>query len=89
MTAMSSKWRFERDPHSPSGFLSQNRPSTDALGVLHRWRDQQANRNFTVTVDEDDLLEAILTYDEIDKDAGSHLDELCSQHGVERHFLNL
>jgi len=84
MKKINVKYRFQRPTNSPIGFGRRNRPSTDALGALHRWRDAHGGREFNVQVDEDDHIEAELTCDVDDVDAGSQLDVLCLEHAVER-----
>jgi hypothetical protein len=78
---ISTSYRFERDKQSPSGFLSKNRASTDALSELHCWRNLFAGCSFSVTVDEDYALEATLAFSEDDADAGGQIDHLCAQRG--------
>jgi len=79
-----STWRFTRDGQSPSGFLSRNRASTDALSALYRWQVLAENRSFEVTLDEDQALEAALTTTIDDISAGSQLEALCSELGIKR-----
>jgi hypothetical protein len=79
-----STWRFIRDDRSPSGFLSRNRASTDALSALSRWQLLVEKRSFEVTLDEDQALEAALTTTVDDLSAGNQLDFLCGELGIKR-----
>lgn len=80
-------YKFERDPQSISGFLSTNRPSTDSLNVLHIWQSRARSRAYDVLRDEDELLEARLTFATSDGNAGQQLDELCLERGVRRTYV--
>lgn len=79
-----STWRFKRDDQLPSGFLSRNRASTDALSALYRWQVLVESRSFEVILDEDHALEAALTTTVDDLSAGSQLDFLCGELGIKR-----
>jgi hypothetical protein len=79
-----AKYRFERPANSSLGFGRINRPSTDALGALYRWANAESGLTYAKSLDEDQLLEAEITCDSSDIYAGSHLDMLCAEHGVQR-----
>lgn len=68
-------------------FFSSNRPSTDALSVLHLWRDLQAGRDFEIIDDSDYHLVASLTLEEDDGEAGPQLQALSTTHGVRHDFI--
>lgn len=87
MAKTSAKYRFERISNSLAGFGSKNRPSTDAIGALQRWRAINIERSFTILVDEDEFIEAELTWDDADTSAGALLDDFCFKKGVERRHL--
>lgn len=82
----SAKIRFTGDD-SIVRFLSRNRPSTDALCVLHRWREMGSGRDFETIEDTDDHIIAKLMFADSDDSAGPQLQLLGSQHGVEHEFL--
>lgn len=84
MSISTSVWRFQRDSTSPTGFVSENRPSTNALAALVRWEGLAPNRSYVVLVDDDAMLEAKLSVDMNDQIAGSQLDTLCSHFGLSR-----
>lgn len=81
------RYRFTRAVDSPSGFLSQNRPSTDAINALERWKAAGHRRKFEVKIDEEEELVAVLSFDTTDMDAGGQLDAACYDCGVSRHFI--
>ena len=70
--------------NSIEGFLSSNRPSTDALNAVGDWSNSQPERSHTVRVVEDKLLVVELSWSEADDSAGSDLDEACRKFGVDR-----
>lgn len=78
-----ARYRFSRSD-SIKGFLSKNRPSTDALGALAVWQDGHADRDFSKHIDEDEQLVAELSWNESDDSAGPSLDDACSKFGVAR-----
>jgi hypothetical protein len=88
MSKFTAKYRFIRPPNSIVAFGRSNRASTDAVGALHRWRDMEPEREFDVTIDHDEEICATLTFAAADQTAGSHLEALCTQHGVERQFIS-
>lgn len=67
--------------------FSRNRPSTDALNVLHRWRGMQPGREFETIEDTDKHLVAKLTIVGGDDEAGPQLQALGAQYGVQHEFL--
>jgi len=73
--------------NSIEGFLSSNRPSTDALSAVSVWSNSQSERSHTVRVDEDELLVVELSWSEADASAGSDLDEACRRFGVSRSYV--
>lgn len=82
-----AKYRFDRPANSALGLGRRNRPSTDALGALHRWAAAYPGRAYTKLLDEDQCLEAEITCDASDTNAGAQLDMLCSEHGVRRQLI--
>jgi hypothetical protein len=82
--AIFTNWIFERDSTTALGFLSSQRASTDALNALFKWEAKIAGRSHEVIHEEDDVIQASLTCDPSDSDAGSDLDACCAQHGVQR-----
>lgn len=83
----SGHYKFVRNNNSVEGFVSRNRPSTDALNALHIWSNAQPQRSFTVLVDEDEQLLAHLSWSETDTSAGPHLEAACDKSGVERSYV--
>jgi hypothetical protein len=81
------KYRFDRPANSVLDFGRTNRPSTDALGALHRWREAHRGREFSIAVDEDNHIDAELTCEVADVYAGAQLDVLCLEHGVRRQVI--
>lgn len=81
-----ARYRFTR-ASGVTGFTSTNRPSTDALNALIKWSTKRPGRTYVDTLDEDDILEADLTWDESDHDAGAQLDDSCHGAGVIRSFV--
>jgi len=78
-----AEYRFVRN-RNVSGFLSENRPSTDALNALERWHTGNNGRSYDIKHDEDEFLIAQLFWQEGDADACSDLDTACCQSGVVR-----
>ncbi len=78
-----ARYKFVRDV-GVEGFLSRNRPSTDALSAVSHWSSGATGRSHVVQVDEDDRLIADLTWSEADQTAGPDLDNLCRGVGVVR-----
>jgi len=78
-----ARYKFVRD-NSMKGFLSGNRPSTDALGALSIWTSGAPGRSHAVQIDEDDNLVVDLTWGEIDHSAGADLEDSCRRFGVDR-----
>ena len=87
MSTSVGKYRFVRDAKNVSGIFSRNMASTDAMNVLHKWRGMESGRDFKVEVDEEEELMAVLTFETSDQAAGSQIDMLCAQHGVNRQFI--
>jgi len=81
-----ARYKFVRDT-SVGGFLSQNRPSTDALGAVTKWESSASGRSHHVRVDEDDHLVADLTWGEMDRSAGTDLENACREFGVDPRFV--
>ena len=79
-------YSFVRSNSSIKGFLSPNRPSTDAISALENWSNNQSQRSYTVLVDEDERLVAELSWNESDASAGSDLEEACRRFGVDRSY---
>ncbi|TPG21382.1 hypothetical protein [Variovorax guangxiensis] len=77
-------YRFTRDEHSPMGFLSSQRPSTDAMTAICRWEvAARGRRSYVVLDDQDDFLVAKLTLLKVDIDeAASDFNALCVQLGL-------
>lgn len=82
----SGKYKFTGDG-SIVRFLSRNRPSTDALNVVHRWRDMFPGRTFETIEDTDNHLVAKLSVADGDEAAGPQLQALGVQHGVQYEFV--
>ncbi len=83
----SGRYRFVRKSNSAEGFVSTNRPSTDALNVVIIWSNAQPQRSYTVLIDEDEQLVANLTWSETDPSAGPSLDGACDKFGIERSYV--
>lgn len=82
----SGNFKFSSDG-SIVRFMSRNRPSTDALNLLIRWRDIQPGRSFETIEDTDDHIVAKLMFSDSDDSAGPDLQKLGSQHGIDHEFL--
>lgn len=80
-------YKFVRKDNSIEGFMSRNRPSTDALNALHIWSNVRSQRGFAVLVDEDEQLTANLSWNEADTSAGASLEAVCDECGVERFYV--
>ncbi len=79
-------YRFDRDLNSPAGIVSSNRPSTDALCALERWRNS-SYRDYKVLDDTDDFLVAQLSFDQNDERAAADLETESEISGIERQFV--
>lgn len=79
-----ARYKFVRDTTSMEGFVSNNRPSTDALRALSIWLDGAAGRFYDKRIDEDDVLVADLTWSEADHTAGVNLENSCRRFGADR-----
>lgn len=88
MNKLVGTYRFVRAANSASGFLSQNRASTDARNVLENWRAMSRERNFTIKAEEDEELVAVLTFESEDQAAGSQMGALCEKYGVDYHPMS-
>lgn len=84
----SGRYKFVRKNNSVEGFVSRNRPSTDALNVVNIWSNAQPQRKFTILVDEDEQLVADLTWSETDPSVGPSLDDACNKFGIERSYVH-
>lgn len=79
---------FTRDDQSASGFMSPNRASTDAAGVVINW-SASAGRSYQILQDQDDLLIATLSYQEADERAAAEdLQRMCTKRGLKRETIN-
>ena len=79
---------FTRDDQSVSGFMSPNRASTDAVGVVINW-SASAGRSYQTLQDQDDLLIAKLSYQEDDERAAADdLNRRCADKGIKRETIN-
>lgn len=78
-----AQYKFER-ASGASGFLSENRASTDALNALGEWQEADSERGVETVIDEDETLVANLSWRESDKSAAHDLDRACQNHGVMR-----
>lgn len=88
MTEKSVIYIFTRDDKSVSGFMSPNRASTDAAGVVNNW-SASAGRSCQILQDQDDLLIAKLSYQEADKRAAADdLNRRCAEQGLKRETIN-
>lgn len=83
----SGRYRFVRNSNSTKGFLSSNRPSTDALSVVNIWSNAQPQRSYAILIDEDEQLLVDLSWSESDVSAGPDLEETCYKFGVERSYV--
>lgn len=81
-----ARCKFARNS-SVEGFLSSNRPSTDALNAVSTWETGASGRSYTVEVDKDDFLLLDLTWSDTDSLAGTDLDGACRRCGVERFYV--
>jgi hypothetical protein len=94
MTALSSEhqsvtYRFARDPNNAAGFMSANRPSTDAMGAIANWELADPSRSYQKLVDKDDEVVARLSFLLADRDqAACDLDALCTKCGVMRELCD-
>lgn len=81
----SSTWKFIRH-NDVNGFLSANRPSTDAISALEAWCSncETGSRAYEQINISDDYIEAKLTYNDNDHESGNELDKYCFNHGVKR-----
>lgn len=81
-------YRFSRDENLPRGFLSSQRPSTDTMNAIEKWKVAGSGRSDLVVEDQTDFLVATLTFlsGDLDK-AASDIDGLCKQFGVKRDFV--
>ena len=81
-------YRFSRDENSLGAILTSQRPSTDAMNVIEKWKGAGSGRSDLVVKDETDFLVATLTFLSGDRDkAASDIDGLCKQFGVKRDFV--
>ena len=88
MTEKSVIYIFTRDDQSVSGFMSPNRASTDAVGVVINW-SASAGRSYQTLQDQDDLLIAKLSYQEGDERAAADdLNRRCAERGLKRETIN-
>lgn len=79
---------FARDVESASGFMSPNRASTDAAGVVINW-SASVGRSYQILQDQDDLLIAKLSYQEDDERAAADdLNRRCAAKGIKRETIN-
>lgn len=87
MTKKSVIYIFSRDEKSVSGFMSSNRASTDAAGVVLNWAAVEG-RSYQTMLDQDDFLIAQLTYDEERaKEAADDLNQRCGDRGLKRETI--
>lgn len=84
-----TRYKFVRDTTSMKGFLSSNRPSTDALSAVHAWSSSATGRSHIEKIVEDDTLVVDLTWSETDSKAGADLDAFCVSVGVDRSHVQL
>jgi hypothetical protein len=83
----SGRYKFVRKNNSVEGFVSRNRPSTDALGAVTIWSNAHPQRSFNILIDEDEQFVADLTWSESDPSAGASLDNACDKFGIERSYV--
>ena len=81
-----ARYRFVRDGGLP-GVMSSDRPSTDALKALAIWQSGTPERRYEVQVDENNILEADLTWNDRDRAVGVALDDSCRSVGVTQSFV--
>ena len=88
MTEKSVIYIFTRDDQSVSGFMSPNRASTDAVGVVVNWT-ASAGRSYQILQDQDDLVIAKLSYQKADERAAADdLNRRCTEQGLKRETIN-
>lgn len=76
-------YRLTRDRRSPTGFLSSQRPSTNAMNAIEKWRVAGSGRSYVVVDDQDDYLVAKLTLVSVDIDEFNALcAQVCVKHEV-------
>lgn len=79
-------YRFVRCHSSVEGFISSNRPSTDAIKAIDAWANAKSERSYVVVQDEDEFLVSQLTWGLSDSCAGGDLDEISHKCGVKYSF---
>jgi len=88
MTEKSVIYIFSRDDQSIPGFMSPDRASTDAIGVVTNW-SAWVGRSHQILQDQDDLLIAKLSYQEADERlAADDLNRRCAEQGLKRETIN-
>lgn len=63
---------------------STNQPSTDATSALSHWRGKADGRSYQEVADDDVSLTVQLSWSDDDTRAGTDLDAMCDEFGVER-----
>lgn len=85
---ITAAYRFTRDYTSPAGFMSKQRPSTDAMNVLANWEALGAGRMYDVVEDADDYLVAKLSFLTADTDkAATGFNSLCATFGIKHEVV--
>lgn len=85
MNSVSVTYQFTRDSQSLRGFLSSNRPSTDAMALLVNWQAELPTREYEVVEDTDNVLVATLRTTQADVNSSQgHMDSRCEHHGLTR-----
>jgi len=82
-----ARYKIVRDI-GKAGFLSSNRPSTDAFGAIHIWLSGGTGRYYNVQSHEDDALVVDLTWSESDLAVGADLENVCRAFGVARSHIS-
>lgn len=81
-----ARYMFVRDT-SIEGFVSSNRPSTDALNAVITWSRGHASRSYAPKTNENDILIVDLTWSDGDSAATADLDQSSRRFGVDRSIV--
>jgi hypothetical protein len=79
-----ARYRFIRN----RGVFTLERASTDAIRALTAWESGAAGRSHHMRVENDESLEADLSWSDSDTLAGDQLNNACRDAGVERIHLS-
>jgi hypothetical protein len=81
-----ARYKFVRDV-GIEGFVSSNRPSTDALNAVITWSRGHASRSYAPKTSENEILVVDLTWSDGDGAAAADLDQSCRRFGVDRSLV--